>query len=243
VVYSSLTQLVKTIHAGEFYDDRRTVMTADTVYVAGPDSAVTGIDFILGKSGAIAGEVVGIEGAEVTTFTDAGPYYGWMEVQGDITGADGKYVVPGLASGDYRVRAEAQGFPSEWWDDRPDSANADLVSVTTPDTTDSIDFVLAGTESKIRKFDYFLSQNSPNPSPGKASIRYSLARKQHVSLSVYDIAGKMVRTLVSESREPGSHAVTWNGRDANGKSLCSGIYFYRLSTEDFERTKKMILIP
>jgi flagellar hook assembly protein FlgD len=64
-----------------------------------------------------------------------------------------------------------------------------------------------------------------------------------VDLTVYDLAGRIVKRLVeSEFRDPGEYTVEWNGRDGNGRSVASGVYVYRLRTEETERTRKMTLV-
>ena len=92
--------------------------------------------------------------------------------------------------------------------------------------------------------DYSLSQNYPNPGNPSATISFSLPQASHVSLEIYNLLGQKVRTLVEGAKEAGSHSVIWNGRDESGKVLSSGIYLYRLKTEqgDFVQVKKMLLV-
>ncbi|MCK4352782.1 carboxypeptidase regulatory-like domain-containing protein [candidate division WOR-3 bacterium] len=245
MVYSSFTDI---IHAFEFYDDKHTLATADSVYVYAPDSVVIGIDFILGAGGAIAGKVSDqpkdpIEGAEVTAFGDGGPYYGWIPVQiPSSTDETGDYVVPGLGTGDYKVRAEAESYPTKWWENKPDSSSADLVSVTAPDTTPDINFYLVGVEEGSQKFIYRLYQNQPNPFSQKTVISYQLPVVSRVSLKIYDITGRLAKLLVNDTQKPGHYTVNWDGTDTNGKKLSSGIYFYRLESGDFKAINKLILL-
>jgi flagellar hook assembly protein FlgD len=63
-----------------------------------------------------------------------------------------------------------------------------------------------------------------------------------VVLTVYDVRGARVRTLLDEARVPGDHGVVWDGRSDAGVRVSSGIYFYRLTTGDFRETKKMVLL-
>ena len=64
-----------------------------------------------------------------------------------------------------------------------------------------------------------------------------------VTLRVYNVAGALVKTLVNGERAPGiAHAVTWDGRNNAGQRVASGVYFYRLVTKEFSRTKKMVLL-
>ncbi len=63
-----------------------------------------------------------------------------------------------------------------------------------------------------------------------------------VTLSVYDSSGKLVRTLVAETRGVGPHEVEWDGTDNTGNRVGSGVYFYRLDAPGFAETRKMLLL-
>lgn len=85
--------------------------------------------------------------------------------------------------------------------------------------------------------DYDLMQNYPNPFNPKTLISYSTIRAGHVELAVYNITGENVSILVDQYQEPGEYKISF---DASG--LPSGIYFYRIITDEFIETKKMILL-
>jgi len=88
-----------------------------------------------------------------------------------------------------------------------------------------------------------LSQNYPNPFNPTTTIGFTLRERSHVSLRIYNVAGQLVRTLVDETRAPGvSHSIDWDGRNARGSSVASGVYFYRLVTKDVTMTRKMVLL-
>jgi FlgD Ig-like domain len=87
-----------------------------------------------------------------------------------------------------------------------------------------------------------LLQNVPNPFNPITTIRFTLVDRSHATIAVFDIAGRHVRTLVDDTRAAGSHEVTWDGRDARGDAVSSGLYFYRLTTPDFTTSKKMLLL-
>ncbi len=91
-------------------------------------------------------------------------------------------------------------------------------------------------------FVYDLRQNSPNPFNPTTTIRFSLAEAGPVRISVYDVAGRLVRTLEDVRMEAGEHSSVWDGRDATGVPAASGIYFYRISTEGYSAQRKMILL-
>jgi hypothetical protein len=87
-----------------------------------------------------------------------------------------------------------------------------------------------------------LEQNSPNPFNPQTAIRFTLDARESVTLAVYDVSGRLVRTLVSGTRNVGAHSVTWDGRDNAGATVGSGVYFYRLDAGKFSATRKMILL-
>jgi len=87
-----------------------------------------------------------------------------------------------------------------------------------------------------------LYQNSPNPFTPSTTIRFALSAPMPVSLSIYSIQGRLIRTLVADVRTPGDHIVEWDGRDAAGTEVAAGVYLYRLATGESEETRKMILV-
>jgi hypothetical protein len=89
---------------------------------------------------------------------------------------------------------------------------------------------------------FTLDQNRPNPFNPTTEISYSLPEGCDVSLDIYNITGQRVTTLVNHYQDAGIHSVTWNSRDDNGRQVASGIYFYRLTADNYAETKKMILM-
>ncbi|AFN75321.1 xylanase [Melioribacter roseus P3M-2] len=85
--------------------------------------------------------------------------------------------------------------------------------------------------------DFYLSNNYPNPFNPSTRINYSLSKSVNVSLKVYDVLGREVRTLVQGAQNPGSYTVIFDASD-----LSSGIYFYRLEAGNFSETKQMLLM-
>ena len=88
----------------------------------------------------------------------------------------------------------------------------------------------------------FLSQNFPNQFNPVTSIGFGIKEQGYISLRIYDAAGRLVTALVDESRPAGNYTAEWNGRDRNGSSVASGVYFYRLISKELEETRKMILL-
>jgi hypothetical protein len=88
-----------------------------------------------------------------------------------------------------------------------------------------------------------LYQNEPNPFNPSTRIRFELSHDEHVHLAIYDIAGRLVRTLVNRRLAGGgTSSVTWNGTDRWGQRVRSGIYFYRITTPTFSETRKLTLL-
>jgi hypothetical protein len=90
---------------------------------------------------------------------------------------------------------------------------------------------------------YVLQQNAPNPFNAQTTISFSLDRADHVTLTVYNVLGQQIITLVDEIREANQHKVVWDGIDAYGLPAASGTYLYRLEIGDaFEETRRMTLL-
>lgn len=87
-----------------------------------------------------------------------------------------------------------------------------------------------------------LGQNYPNPFNPTTRITYSVARKTNLNISVFNILGQHVATLVDREVDAGPDEVLWDGNDATGDQVASGIYFYKMYTKDFVETRKMVLM-
>ncbi len=89
---------------------------------------------------------------------------------------------------------------------------------------------------------YTLNQNYPNPFNPMTNIEYSIQKAGHVTLTVFNIIGQEITSLVDEHQLAGSYRVMWNIQDSNLGSLPSGIYFYRLQVGNFKDTKRLLLL-
>lgn len=88
-----------------------------------------------------------------------------------------------------------------------------------------------------------LYPSGPNPFSSVAAIRYDLPRRTHVSLKIYDVSGRLVRTLIDGNPvEPGRHTAHWNGRNADGWPAAPGIYFCRISAGEWTGIQRMVLL-
>jgi hypothetical protein len=90
---------------------------------------------------------------------------------------------------------------------------------------------------------FALHQNSPNPVGGTVTrISFAVPRASAATLRVYDVTGRLVRTLLDGPVEAGAHTLDWNGRNADGRDVASGVYFYRLQADGREATRKMVML-
>ena len=87
-----------------------------------------------------------------------------------------------------------------------------------------------------------LDQNMPNPFNPSTVIGYNLPEAGLVRLTIYNLLGQEVRELVNERRDAGSFSATWDGADALGRRVASGIYLYRIQAGSFSATKRMMLL-
>jgi hypothetical protein len=93
-----------------------------------------------------------------------------------------------------------------------------------------------------RPEDFCLFQNQPNPFNPETQISYFLPTDCRAQLVIYNVLGRTVRTLVDEYQNAGMHSLRWDGRADDGTQLGSGIYFYRLTAENFDQSRKMVLM-
>ncbi|MFZ1685158.1 MAG: T9SS type A sorting domain-containing protein, partial [Candidatus Zixiibacteriota bacterium] len=88
----------------------------------------------------------------------------------------------------------------------------------------------------------FASQNYPNPFNPSTTIGFTLMEREHVTITIYNLLGQIVRTLCDQDLEPGIHRVMWDGTSVSGHPVTSGVYFYRLIAGPNVSIKKMLLL-
>ena len=114
------------------------------------------------------------------------------------------------------------------------------------ETTDVGEIVMipeVGTDNDMIPIITELSSNYPNPFNPETTISFSIAQTSpFVNLEIINVKGQKVKQLVNEQLPAGKHIAVWNGKDDNDKQVASGIYFYKLKADNFEQTKKMILL-
>ena len=89
---------------------------------------------------------------------------------------------------------------------------------------------------------YALHQNYPNPFNPITSLRYDLPENSMVTITIYDMLGREVRTIMNEVQDAGYKSIIWNATNDYGQTVSAGIYLYQIKTERFVQTKKMILL-
>ena len=87
-----------------------------------------------------------------------------------------------------------------------------------------------------------LQQNYPNPFNPDTQIPYQLPESGEIFLAIYNLLGQQVAVLIQGAHEAGFYRAVWDGRDAYGRSVSSGIYLVRMVTGDFSNVKKMVLL-
>ncbi len=150
----------------------------------------------------------------------------WPDITGSIIGKH-------LATGDVvSITGEGQLTTVETctYDSQPVNSVIDNVM----DVDDETDDALPNT--------FALSQNYPNPFNPETRISYALPTAASVEITVYNVAGQKVRTLVDGHRPAGYHETVWDGRNASGNTVSSGIYFYRIIAGEFTQSRKMMLL-
>ena len=90
--------------------------------------------------------------------------------------------------------------------------------------------------------EFSLAQNYPNPFNPTTQIRFALPQAENVSLRIYDVAGQLIKTLISGNMDAGYYNIQWDGSNQYGSKVASGIYLYRITAGSFVQTKKMILM-
>ena len=154
----------------------------------------------------------------------------------DITEMNGYYSIDNLQSGEYKVVVDfadyvqestptiSIGFANQY---QSNNTNVKLIPTSPLGVSD---------ETSVPK-TFALHQNYPNPFNPKSTIKYEIAKNGFVSLKVYDIIGNEVATIVNQNQNAGIYEIYFDASDLN-----SGIYFYKLTTNNFSEIKKMILV-
>ena len=91
--------------------------------------------------------------------------------------------------------------------------------------------------------DFFaLHQNYPNPFNPTTQIQYDLPEDQLVTIVIYDVMGRNIRTLINSNKQSGYHSIHWDAKNDIGEGVAAGMYIYTIQAGEFRATKKMVLL-
>ena len=157
-----------------------------------------------------------------------------IEADGETTNpfANGTYFIE-LDPGIYDVTATLTGYGSETIEDVEVIEGSATTGVNFWLVTDSEDIIVAATR---------LDNNYPNPFNPVTNIAYSIKGTSNVTIEVYNLKGQLIKTLINGIKGTGDYTAIWDGTDTSNKPVSSGVYFYKMRTDNYTATKKMILM-
>ncbi len=162
-------------------------------------------------------------------------FYVYIELSSGGQAFDRTSDIPVLLGASYRTIVESVSHPGESYY-RENSQWLDLYKY---DSTANF-CIKALTVKHI--IDDYLNQNYPNPFNSSTTIMYSLPKRTNVVLNIYNLLGQKVRTLVDGVEDAGDKAIVWNGKNYMGQGVSSGVYIYRLQTEEIIQSKIMMFV-
>lgn len=186
----------------------------------------------MGGAYSINGWVTAQTNSSLTGLKDAIVYIKQGNIFRDyfITQSSGQYTLNSLLSGNYEIAAERLGY-----------ANAQQNVSLTNGNLENINFALVrvGIQNitNIIPDKYSLYQNYPNPFNPVTNIKFDIPKSSFVTIKIYNVLGKECGLLLNENKAAGSYVI-----DLDASSLTSGVYFYRLETESFTETKRMVVL-
>jgi hypothetical protein len=101
---------------------------------------------------------------------------------------------------------------------------------------------LGNSETDIFQGEFQLAQNYPNPFNPVTTLHYDLSENSDVKITIYDMLGRKVKTLINKTQDAGSKSVIWNATNDYGKPVSAGIYLYQIQAGGHLQTKKMVLL-
>ncbi|HEX9652472.1 MAG TPA: carboxypeptidase regulatory-like domain-containing protein [bacterium] len=220
------------------WEDATPIRLANGISVSGIDFGLQALQSFVGQiSGTTFAGSSALSGALVSVFDQEN-----VLVSADNSYYNGYFTISGLPTGEYTLLASKIGFNSITLPGKiainlastpvASGAIVQLESVTAVDEEDDPDVPSR----------FSLNPNYPNPFNPSTVIRFALPEAAVVEISVYDVLGRRVRTLLNELRPLGNHQISWDGRDEHGAVVSSGILFYRIKAGQFSETKRMVLL-
>jgi flagellar hook assembly protein FlgD len=102
--------------------------------------------------------------------------------------------------------------------------------------------VNTGNIKETNELNLNLKQNYPNPFNPSTNIEYDLSEAGEIKVEIFNVIGELISTIVNEYQRPGKYTVKWDGTDDSGGKAASGVYFYRVTSNEKLQTRKMILL-
>lgn len=219
----------------EFYNDSYDWSEADLVNVTSGGISNLDFDLVLPQSEGIetvSGTVTDfnggvISGATILMYNDNN-----IPVAFATSNQNGQYSLAFLAAEDYTLKATKMYYETYQSTVNPSEQNV-VDPIINPSTTDNENVEVPTTTS---------ISNYPNPFNPETRIHFSVTEKSNVNVSVYNVKGQKVKTLVNDNMDAGNHSVMWNGKNSNNQGVSSGVYFMRLSTPKHVISKKINLL-
>jgi uncharacterized repeat protein (TIGR01451 family) len=193
-------------------------LVPNSVTVLASSHPVTGVQIDPGSVLAIE-----FEGIELPGTYDSGNNNGWVVFSIDMQ--------PSLADGTTIESTAAVTFDYN-----------DPVITNTVVNTISSGPCPTGVDSPTLPVANYLGLNHPNPFNPTTTIEYGLVSQQHVELSIFDVHGQLIKTLVNETKPAGWYDAEWDGRDRKGNPVASGVYLSRMAAGSFSDTRKLVLL-
>jgi hypothetical protein len=218
-------------YVGEFYNNKTNWNEADTVT---PNAEAINFGLALHSTGPrfLAGQIIEnnepVAGAVVVALID--------DQIVDITSSlpDGNYEFADIEPGNYTIQVlgpnELQ--TSETFNVMFNDINEANIVLVTTGIDDNVNLPISTT----------LEQNYPNPFNASTNIKFNLVKQSEINLTVYDLLGRKVATLASGILPAGQKTINWNGIDANGQQVASGMYLYVLKVDGSTESKHMMLL-
>jgi hypothetical protein len=211
-------------------------------------SNTPGVTFALDSGGWITGHVRAADttgplfNVDLDVYGTSGEFIGALDAQTDPAGA---YLLGPVPVGGFIVKADPTGlyrYAPQYYHHSNTFGGATPIQVTAGVTVPAIDFDVAPWMGVPPTESASLAQNVPNPFNPGTRIRFTLADAGASRLRVFDVSGRLVRTLVDGRIRAGRHEVYWNGLDSEARPVASGVYFFRLESQGIDETRRMILL-
>ncbi len=209
-----------------------------------PSQTITGKDFVFdaSESSLISGTVTYGDGSAAANVYVAAENFSEESADGFLityTNSSGYYEFENVLTGNYHLGVYKSGYSSD-----PTMRFFDLLygaQQTGQDFVLSPGTGVADEETILQPATIRLSQNFPNPFNPVTSIKFDLPVASKVEVAVFNAVGQKIRTLVDSHCNAGEHQVIWDGKDDRGAKVSSGLYFYQLKTDQYQKMMKMIL--